>query len=70
MKLIISIFLILLVSCTKEDVKPLDLTQQIVKKYEAKTSLSYDIDYRIKYFSQLDDTTKVSAKIDLIRQDG
>jgi len=70
MKSIILIFLAILViiSCTEEGVKPLGLANQIVKKYESQKSLSYDINYRIKFFSQTDDTTKVSAKIDLIRQ--
>ena len=46
----------------------MELANQILKKYEGYQSLSYDIEYKIKYFSQVDDTTKVSAKIDLIRQ--
>lgn len=70
MKSIIPLFLIILIitSCNEENVKPLDLANQIVAKFESKNSLSYDINYRIKFFNQLDDTTKVSANIDLIRQ--
>lgn len=70
MKSIIPLLLTVLIitSCTDEKVKPLDLANQIVKKYESKKSLSYDINYKIKYINQIDDTTKVSAKIDLIRQ--
>ena len=60
--------ILIMTSCSEEKVKPLDLANQIVNKYESKKSLSYDINYRIKFYSQIGDTTQVSAKIDLIRQ--
>jgi len=64
----IPVILLFFISCKEKKVQPMELANQILKKYEGYQSLSYDIEYKIKYFSQVDDTTKVSAKIDLIRQ--
>lgn len=62
MKSIIPIFLTILsiVSCKEKNVTSFDLANQIVKKYENKNSLSYDINYRVKYLSQMNDTIKVN----------
>ena len=66
--ILIPLILLFFISCKEKKVRPMELANQILKKYEGHQSLSYDIDYKIKYFSQVDDTTKVSVKIDLIRQ--
>jgi len=66
--IIIYLIVISFISCKEKEIIPLELANQIVMKYEGHQSMSYEIDYRIKYFSDVDDTTKVSAKIDLIRQ--
>lgn len=58
---------LIVVSCHEEQMTPLQLSNKIVKEYSQKKSLSYDINYRIKFFSETIDTHKVSAKIDLIR---
>lgn len=62
-----SVLVLILLGCENKKITPLELANNIVKEYETKSSLSYDINYQIKYFSNLDDTTKVSAKIDLIK---
>jgi thiol-disulfide isomerase/thioredoxin len=59
-----------LTACQEKEASPMDLAKDMEATFESKSSMSYDIDYRIKYFSSLDDTTKVSAKIDLIRVPG
>lgn len=56
-------------SCKEHKIVPLDLATKILNKYDKHESLTYDIDYKIKYFSQIDDTTKISARVDLIRHD-
>ena len=61
------IFFIFALGCSKKEVTPIDLAKNIIETYENHSSLSYNIDYSIKYFSSVDDTTKVSARIDLIR---
>lgn len=53
--------------CSEKEVAPIDLANSIVETYNNHSSLSYNIDYRIKYFSSVKDTNKVSARIDLIR---
>jgi len=60
-------FILLFSSCHKQEYQPLELANEIKNTYEQKTSLSYDIDYQIKFFSEPEDTNKVSAQIDLIR---
>lgn len=53
--------------CKEKGIIPLELATNIVNEYELKSSLSYKINYQIKYFSSKDDTIKISAKIDLIK---
>lgn len=68
---IVSIFLIanlVLIGCKEKTVTPIELANQFVEEYEQYTSASYDIDYQIKYFNQIEDTTKIKAKVDLIRE--
>lgn len=65
------LFSMLLISaCTSSDTTskiPTELAQEIVAKYSANPSLSYEMDYGIKFFSDPVDTSRASAKIDLIR---
>lgn len=61
------IALIFLVGCTNEPTS-LELATKIEQKYSKHQSISYDIGYQIKFFSNTTDTNKVSAHIDLIRQ--
>lgn len=56
------------ISCNKETMTPIKLANQLLEVYEQHSSISYDIDYQIKFFSQTQDTTKVKAKVDLIRE--
>lgn len=67
-KILFLLTFLILICCKEKELTPLVLANQIVNKYENQKSLSYEIDYKIKYFSEIGDTTKVSAKIDLIRQ--
>lgn len=66
---LIPLFIIILIiqGCSESSLSPNQLANKIVKTYEAHTSLSYDINYQIKYFNQIEDTTKVFAQIDLIK---
>ena len=59
--------ILLFSSCQEKQFEPLELANQIKDTYEKRTALSYDIDYQIKFFSEPEDTNKVSAHIDLIR---
>ena len=59
--------LFLFSSCQEKEYEPLELANQIKETYEQHSALSYDIDYQIKFFSEPEDTNKVSAQIDLIR---
>lgn len=54
-------------NCSEKKISPVELTDKIAKAYQTHPSLSYDIDYRIKFFSSIEDTTKISAKVDLVR---
>jgi len=67
LKTLLLLTTLLILSCNEKKPTPTELVNKIVKSYESKSSLSYDINYQIKFFSQVDDTTKASAKIDLIR---
>ena len=60
-------FLLIIFCCNEKETSPIELAKTIIERYENHSSLSYNIDYKIKYFSSADDTTKVSARIDLIR---
>ncbi len=53
--------------CSQDKITPPQLAKKILETYESHSSISYDIKYKIKYFSGVDDTTKVNARIDLIR---
>ena len=54
--------------CKEKTVTPIELANQYIEEYEHYSSISYDIDYQIKYFNQIEDTTKIKAKVDLIRE--
>jgi hypothetical protein len=66
---VLTICLFLLFACSEEPKTPVVLADEIVSAYQQHTSLSYDIAYRQKYFSGIDDTVKISAKIDLVREE-
>lgn len=46
-----------------------EFAHQFIESYQRHRSISYDIDYQIKFFSQTADTTKLRAAVQLIRQD-
>jgi thiol-disulfide isomerase/thioredoxin len=58
---------ILMISCAPKEPTPIQLAQKIAETYSDHGSVSYDIDYRMKYFSEPDDTVKVRAHVDLVR---
>lgn len=58
---------LLLLGCQEQTPSPIELAEKIVASYETRSSVSYQVDYQIKFFSNLEDTSKVSAKVDLIR---
>lgn len=68
-KIVILLMNLTLFSCKDNDIGPMDLANHIIEKNENQKSFSYDVDYRIKFFNQEQDTTKIFAKIDLIRQE-
>ncbi len=61
------ITILLAMSCAEKQMTPLQLANKVLQEYEQKTSLSYDINYQIKFFSETTDTTKINANVDLIR---
>jgi len=61
------LFASLALSCTPEQPAPRELAERIAKAYEESGSVSYEVDYRIKFFSEEEDTIKVQAHVDLIR---
>ncbi len=65
---LVFILIFSVLSCTKEQLKPMGIAENLISNYEDHSSMSYEIDYKQKYFSQLGDTTKLNAKIDLIRE--
>ena len=56
----------LIVSCKKEVKADKAFIEEVAKYYAEQGSLTADVDYMIKYFDN-DDTTKVKAKVKLIR---
>lgn len=69
-KRLLTLFLIsnlFIIGCKEKNVTPIELANQFIEKYEQHSSVSYDIDYQIKFFGQTD-TNKVRAKVDLIRE--
>lgn len=64
--LIILFCILILVSCSHEKDVNKNSVQKLTKKYEKSKSISYKIDYEIK-FLDLDDTTKISANATLIK---
>jgi len=67
LKPVLTISCLLILGCSEKEITPIQLAQDIVSSYENKNSISYDIDYRIKFFSETSDTNKVISRIDLIR---
>ena len=63
---IIFFFVILFFSCNPENTKK-KLAEKIVDNTNKYSSISYDINYKIKHFNTVSDTTKIFAKIDLIK---
>lgn len=74
MKSQILVFLVplylLMLSCGNGHMTPEKLAEDLSTAYQSKTALSYDIDYRIKYFKDLDDTTRTLASADLVKIEG
>lgn len=64
-----TVMFILAIGCSQKMPEPIELANSIGKEYEKHSSITYDIDYQIKFFSETTDTNKVKAKIDLIRQE-
>lgn len=58
---------LILTGCKEQIVTPIELANQFIEEHEQYNSVSYDIDYQIKYFNQIEDTTKIKAQVDLIR---
>ena len=48
--ILISLILLFFISCKEKKVRPMELANQILKKYEGYQSLSYDINYKSKYY--------------------
>ncbi len=55
------------IACNNTQITPSSLAKDVVNVYGKHASMSYDIDYKIKYFSQTTDTATVFAQIDLVR---
>lgn len=63
--LVVNLFLL---GCKEKSSIPLEIANQFVSQMENYKAISYDIDYQIKYFSSVEDTTKISAAVDLVRE--
>lgn len=59
---------LLLLGCKNNPITSIELANQFLEENNQHSSVSYDIDYQIKFFNQIQDTTKVNAKVDLIRE--
>ena len=57
-----------LLGCKNNPVTSIELANQFNEENTQHSSVSYDIDYQIKFFNQIQDTTIVNAKVDLIRE--
>ena len=57
-----------LLGCKNNPVTSIELANQFNEENNQHSSVSYDIDYQIKFFNQIQDTTIVNAKVDLIRE--
>lgn len=55
------------ISCSAPDPEINELIQDYVKAAKTHQSISYEIDYRMKYFSNPMDTNKMTAAVDLVR---
>ena len=62
-----SIVSMFVAACAQKTPTPSEFANTVVEEYNQHSSISYDVDYQIKFFSQADDTNKVSAKIELIK---
>lgn len=59
----------LLVSgCKKNSISPEDLSRQFIENTGQYSSISYSVIYQIKFFNQTEDTTRINAKLDIIRE--
>ena len=69
-KAIMMLFLgaLLLLGCKNNPITSIELANQFLEENNQHSSVSYDIDYQIKFFNQIQDTTIVNAKVDLIRE--
>lgn len=65
--LLVFVISALFVSCKKENTKPKKELNKVISIINSKTSISYDLDYRIKYFDY-PDTTNLSAKTIIIKK--
>ncbi len=65
--ILIIVFSTLFWSCKKESITPEKELNKIISSINNKTSISYDLDYRIKYFDY-PDTTNISAKAIIVKE--
>ncbi len=63
---IISFLLLCIIGCNNTTTSH-DLVNNIIQTAQVHSSISYDINYQIKTYNSIEDTIKLSAKIDLIR---
>lgn len=59
---------LLLLGCKNNPITSIELANQFNEEINQHSSVSYNIDYQIKFFNQIQDTTKVNVKVDLIRE--
>ena len=61
------ILCIFILSCQKENDKPEDKLDKVLLSFSNKSSIDYNLNYRIKYFDY-PDTTKISARTIIIKE--
>lgn len=67
LQLLFLLIILFLSSCIDNTITPSECAQNIVGHYNSRSSMEYDIDYQIKFFSDVNDTSTISAKVELIR---
>lgn len=65
--LALSLLSLFMIACGQEEMTPEKLAEMYHAKYSKHNAMSYSIDYKIKFFSQTDDTSRVEADVDLVR---
>lgn len=61
------VILLLFVSCKEEVPTPDQIIASFVETYEAHESMSFDLNYQMKFFSSIDDTNKKFMEVSLVR---